>query len=158
MYCISLEALLKDGEHDKQKASALHSSIAQETIHIDGISIILRKEYRSNPQFKQQDPTAILLLKKIRIWWIPQILRYLVNSQDSQIFGEFTRFPGIWWNLMIHRYSVNSPDSQIFGEFTRFPDIWWIHKIPRYLVNSQNSQVFGEFSRFPKFLWEIKGG
>ena len=149
MYCISLEALLKDGEHDKQKASALHSSIAQETIHIDGISIILRKEYRSNPQFKQQDPTAILLLKKIRIWWIPP---------DSQIYGEFPRFPDIWWIHKIPGYLVKSHDSQIFGEFPRFPNIWWIHKIPRYLVNSQNSQVFGEFSRFPKFLWEIKGG
>ena len=38
MYYISLEALLKDGGHDDQKASALHSSIAQETIHIDNIS------------------------------------------------------------------------------------------------------------------------
>ena len=67
MYCISLEALLKDGEHDKQKASALHSSIAQETIHIDCISIILRNGYRSNPQFKEQGPRASWSIAQISV-------------------------------------------------------------------------------------------
>ena len=32
-------------------------------------------------------------LKKTGIWGIPKIPRYLGNSPDSQVFGEFPRFP-----------------------------------------------------------------
>jgi len=38
-------------------------------------------------------------------------LRYLGNSPDSQLFGEFPRFRGIW---------EISHDSQAFEEFPKF--------------------------------------
>jgi len=40
------------------------------------------------PQYITHDPTSIILLKKIEIWGIPQIPRYL-GSQNLRVFGKF---------------------------------------------------------------------
>ena len=111
------------------------------------------------PQYITHDPTSIILLKKIEIWGIPQIPRYL-GSQNLRVFGKFR----LQRNFIQSRNKPpsdsprnleNSPDSQVMG-FHKCLDIWEISQISRHYKNilqSKNKPPFSEkFGKFLRFL------
>jgi len=100
---------------------------------------------------------------------------YLGNFPNTQIFGEFPKYPviweiskilkryspqipiGIWENLGNSSYSGESgqfPKTQTFGKFPRYPGIWEISQIAKHLGNFPDSQAF---EKFPKNqgIWEV---
>ena len=91
---------------------------------------------------------------------------YLGNFPNTQIFGEFPKYPviweiskilkkyspqipiGIWENLGNSSNSGESgqfPKTQTFGKFPRYPGIWEISQIARHLRNFPKTKAFEKF-------------
>ena len=104
---------------------------------------------------QQNSPTVTILLKKIGIWGISQIPKFLYEFRGVyfQDFGNFSndwifhRFPCIWGIWQIPRYLRNSPDSKIFPDSLKNLRVFYFSTIG----NREISQINREFSKFPSF-------